>query len=256
MTDTTTPTNGAATAAATAAAQSIPAGDLGELMDAVVRKAVTAKFAETAKGIAAGVVEKLLTEQVREQMAETAAHEAELALNPPIVAPEPEPEPEREPEPESAPPAAEPEPELKYPDVETFVERHVAHLFRREVSMEGTESKIRWCRDWYLHGEVCSRFEALWMAFEALRQGPGTEQSTFWLNHFSPMMREILDPEGPFRYCTAFGGHHDKLAPLPCNPAPRVNPTQTQPPAPQLSGLVIPSGPTVYHQRVIRWDFP
>ncbi|MBV7708203.1 DUF4913 domain-containing protein [Nocardia nova] len=251
---TTTPTNGAgpadaaatnssAAAAGSAAAQFIPAAELGELMDAVVRKAVGAKFAETARDIAAEVVEKLLTPEIREQMAETAAHEAELALNPPVVTPEPEPEPVA---------AAEAEPELKYPDVETFVEKYVAHVFRREVSMQGTENKIRWCRDWYLHGEVHARFEALWMAFEALRQGPGPEQSSFWLNHFSPMMREIFDPEGPFKYCTVSGGHRDKLVPLPWNPAPRAGASQ----AGQFSGIVVPTGPTVHHQHIIRPEFP
>ncbi|MFG3525078.1 DUF4913 domain-containing protein [Nocardia nova] len=252
---TTTPTHGAgpadaaaaggATAAAgSAATQIIAPAELSELMDAVVRKAVSAKFAEQAKEIAAKVVEDLLTDEIREQMAETAAHEAELALNPPVaVEPEPEPEPVA---------AAEEQPKLKYPDVETFVEKHVAHLYRREVSMQGTENKIRWCRDWYLHGEVWARFEALWMAFEHLRQGPGPEQSAYWLNHFSPMMREIFDPEGPFKYCTVSGGHHDKLVPLPFNPAPRANPDQAR----QPSGIVVPTAPTVHHQRIIRTDFP
>ncbi|OBA68476.1 hypothetical protein A5780_00260, partial [Nocardia sp. 852002-20019_SCH5090214] len=198
------------------------------------------------KEIAAKVVEDLLTPEIREQMAETAAHEAELALNPPV-----EPAPEPEPEPVAA---AEAEPALKYPDVETFVEKHVAHLYRREVSMQGSEVKIRWCREWYLHGEVHARFEALWMAFEALRQGPGPEQSTYWLNHFSPMMREILDIEGPFKYCSVSGGHQEQLIALPFNPAPRANPSQAQ--TAQLSGIVVPTAPTVHHSHVVWPEFP
>ncbi|WP_063709979.1 DUF4913 domain-containing protein, partial [Nocardia transvalensis] len=226
MTDTTPSTNGAApatgdspdsggtTAAESAAAHSIPAGDLGELMDAAIRKAVSAQFATAAKDIAADVVAKFLTADVRKQMAETAVHEAEQALNPPPPVEEPEPEPEPE-------VPAEPEPPKRlYATVQAFVENYVCHVYRREVSDIGLEGKRRWCPEWWRHGEARGRFEALWTAFEALRHGETVEMSIFWLTHFAPTMAALLDPEGPFQYCSVPDGHRPDLVALPVAPAP------------------------------------
>ena len=246
MTDTTTATNGTGAAAGSAAAQIIPAAELGELMDAVVRKAVTAKFAEQARDIAAEVVEKLLTPEIREQMAETAAHEAELALNPPVLTePEPEPEPEQ---------VAEEGPKNKYPTVYAFVQDYVCNVYRREVAGSSRTAKqnFRWCPQWWRHGEARGRLNALWTAFEALRQGKTTEQSVFWLTHFGPQMNALMDPEGPFKHCSP-EGHNIRgvLAELPMDPWPGETEA-----AATASGLVVPTGPTVHHQHIIRTDFP
>lgn len=243
MTDTTT--NGAGPAADTAgsaAAQIIPAAELGELMDAVVRKAVTAKFAEQARDIAAEVVEKLLTPEIREQMAETAAHEAELALNPPVVI---------EPEPVVV---AEEKPKKEYENEYDFVQDYVCNVYRREIAGSSRTAKqnFRWCPQWWRHGEARGRLHALWMAFEALRQGENVEQSVFWLTHFGPQMAALMDPEGPFKHCSPEGHNvHGVLAKLPMDPWPGETEAEAT-----ASGLVVSTGPTVHHQRVIRTDFP
>ncbi|WP_280392813.1 DUF4913 domain-containing protein [Nocardia wallacei] len=220
MTDTTPHTNGVAangdgaTAAESAAAHSLPAADLGELMDAAIRKAVTAEFGAAAKDIAADVVSKFLTADVRKAMAETAIHEAELALNPPVPAEEPDPEPKPEAQDEPEPPRR------LYATVEDFVQEYVCELYRREVSEIGLEGKRRWCPEWWRHGEARARFEALHTAFEAMRQGETVEMSVFWLTHFGPTMQHLFDPEGPFKYCSVPKGHHAGLVALPVVPAP------------------------------------
>lgn len=262
MTDTTTSTNSAAAtngetaAAGAAAAQVITAGELGELMDAALRKAVAAKFAEAAKDTAAQVVEQFLTDDVRKQMTETAIHAAELALNPPVAEPEAEPAAEEE---QGEEQEAE-EPQTEYPDVQTFVQKYVCEVYRREVSDRGVKTQRRWCPQWWRHGEAKARFEALWMAFEALRQGETIEQSIFWLTHFGPTMAALLDPEGPFKYCSVAGGHQHQgaLVALPVVAAPEnysnSNPAaESEPEHP--AGLVIATVPT--RRRVLlRPEFP
>ncbi|WP_280336091.1 DUF4913 domain-containing protein [Nocardia wallacei] len=259
MTDTTS-INGAAAngdgavPAESPAAHSIPAADLGELMDTAIRKAVTAEFGAAAKDIAADVVAKFLTADMRKAMAETAIHEAELALNPPVPAEEPEPEPVAPDEPEP--------PRRLYATVEDFVQQYVCELYRREVSEIGLEGKRRWCPEWWRHGEARARFEALWMAFEALRHGETVEMSIFWLTHMGPTMAALLDPEGPFKYCSVPKGHHAGLVALPVVAAPEnYSNSDYQPdggeelPDHYAGGLVVETGPA-RRGRVVLERFP
>ncbi len=260
MTETTTPapggdpeTNGHTPPTATAGQQiPVPAAELGELMDAAIRKAVAAEFDAAARDIAAEVVDAFLTDEMREQMAETAAHEVELAFNPPATA---------EPEPESAPapaPTPEEEPQRLYANVYEFVEEYVAQVYRREVCERGVDAHRRWCPQWWRHGEARGRLKALWMAFEALRQGETVEQSIFWINHFAPHMNALFDPEGPFKYCSALDGHQsqDALVALPVVPWPGGDEDAVLAEPVHSSGLLLPTGATVHHRRVIRTEFP
>jgi hypothetical protein len=195
-------------------ADPVPQMDLGELLETAVRKAVTAQLAAQAKELAAGVVEAMLTPEVRAGMRETAILEAQIALNP-IPEPAPEPEPEPEPQTEAADEEEEtPQRKLLYPTVGAFVEDYVAKLYKREVTVQGSEKTFRWCPLWHVHGEVWGRMNALWRAFEHLRHGENTELSSFWLMHFDPHMAQILDPNGPFKYCSVREGHKAKLAAL------------------------------------------
>ncbi|MGW4719724.1 DUF4913 domain-containing protein [Nocardia sp. NPDC004260] len=248
MTDTTTDNNTSAEAIGSAAAQAIAGIELGELLDSAVRKAVGAQFAAAAKSIAAEVVGNFLTDEVRAQMTETAAHEAELALNPPVEAARAEVEPAGDGQEDE-----EQEPQQKYPTVQAFVEQWVSEVYRREVSERNIENKRRWCPQWWRHGEAKARLEALWHAFEALRQGETVEQSLFWLVHVDPHMTRLLDPEGPFKYCSPNKGHHAELAALPVVPAP-ANYSSRDVVTEHPSGLVIPTGPA--RRRVVIAQFP
>lgn len=255
MTDTITTDN----SAEAAAAQAIPSGiELGELLDAAVRKAVGAKFADAAKGIADKVVGDFLTDEVRAQMTETAIHEAELALNPPIEVPEPDDEDQDDGEQEDTAEAEEQQPERRYPTVQAFVEGWVSEVYRRETTEHNIENHRRWCPEWWRHGEAKARLEALWDAFETLRQGESVEKSVFWLVHADPHMTRLFDPDGVFKYCSPREGHHGHLAALPVVPAPAnysssdIDDEVTEP---HPSGLVIPTVSS--RSRVVfRTDFP
>lgn len=237
------------TAAAAAATEHVAAGELSELMDAAIRRAVGVRFAKAADSIAEEVVAAMLTPELREQMTETAAHEAELAINPPVVV-------DRDPD---APAAADDGPKPKYKTVEEFVERYVVQVFRRDVTSRNSDTSRRWCPQWWRHGEAWGRLEALWMAFEELRQGKGAEQSVFWINHFAPHMNALFDPDGIFKYCSATEGHHSGISTLPALPVvpfPGEGQVGHDPEPGTTSGLIVPASAGVTHRRVIRTDFP
>ncbi|MFF0637831.1 DUF4913 domain-containing protein [Nocardia sp. NPDC004151] len=201
------------------AAEVIPAEHLGELLEDAIRKAVGAQIGAKAKKIAEGVVATMLTPEVVAGMRETAIYEAELALNPPVVV-EPEPGPEPEPVVEAEEEQPEP-PQKEYRSLKAFVENYVTQIYRREVSKPGSEKTLRWCPEWWKHGEAVGRFSAMWRAFEALRQGETVEPSKWWTDHFDPHMDRLLDTQfGAFKYCSVAEGHKDKLCKLPCTPAP------------------------------------
>ncbi|GAB4590352.1 DUF4913 domain-containing protein [Nocardia sp. IFM 10818] len=230
--------------------QVIPDMDLGELFSDAIRKAVTAQINGQAKDIASGVVADMLTPEVIAGMRETAIHETEKALNPPV--PEVEPEPEPAPEPEEVEP---PKPQPKYASAKEFVEDYLTQVYRREVIERGAEEKVRWCPEWWKHGEATGRFEALHRAFEAARQGENAEMSAYWLNHMDQHMDRLFDVEGPFKYCSPAKGHDPRLSALPVVPAPDgIFGTGNEFITP--NGIVVPpASPGAVHRRQIL-DFP
>ncbi|MBF6358265.1 DUF4913 domain-containing protein [Nocardia higoensis] len=237
------------TAPETDAAAVIPQMDLGELLETAVARAVTASLAAKAKAIADDVVESMLTPEVLAGMRETAVLETTLALDP---------EPEPEPEPGTAGAAAVAETdddgdggEQMFASVEEFVEEYVAKLYRRDV--HGRDSQLAWCPRWWDHGEVYNRMTALHRAFEALRTGETTESSLFWLVHFDPHMARILDPEGPFKYCSVQHGHNrggECLRTLPTIAAP-AGTSDAEDYTPHSTALFVPA-PSVGTTRVVR----
>ncbi|WP_280301127.1 DUF4913 domain-containing protein [Nocardia neocaledoniensis] len=221
-TENTTENTEIADPSATEAAAVLGGVDLTESLSAAVRKAVNSQVAAAAKEIAAGAVTDFLTDDVVATMRETALLEAEAAVNPDaaaaIAAPaQPEPEPE-------AAPAAEPEEEprkLRFERLDLFVEQYVANMYRREVSRRGTEAKIRWCPQWWDHGEAVGRLDALWTAFEQMRLGEGSEMAAWWTQFADPLMAALFDIEGVFKYCSVTEGHNTTMKRLPTVPAPQ-----------------------------------
>jgi hypothetical protein len=218
---------------------------LTDALSEAVRKAVAAQVADAAKQIAKGVVKSTLTDAVAMGMAVAAQREAVAAVDP-----------NHEPEPEKAP-------ELVYRTVDAFVEKYIGLLYRREVSAIGREGHTRWCPEWWKHGEVSARFLALWRAFEQSRQGKGAEMNTWWVTHCDPQMAAILDPEGPFKYCSVGDGHRDKLVRLPTIAVPEGmfedghahDETTHDDAVVTSSRLILPNAPTG-NRRVVFKDFP
>ena len=222
----------------------VEAAELTDALTAAIRTAVAGQIAAAAKQAADGVLAEALTDDVVVGMRNTAVSEARAAVDPELVVEEPAPEP----------------PELRYRTLPMFVEQHLANVYRREVSARGSESTRRWCPCWWDHGEALSRFAALWRSFEQLRQGTGSEMATWWTQYADPIMTMILDPHGPFEYCSVLEGHKAEMPRLPCVAPPEglfedghaYDPEHQPTTAPLTSSrLILPNAPTGNRRVVI-----
>lgn len=88
-----------------------------------------------------------------------------------------------------------------YADVYEFVHEFLIHIYARRVSRQN--SRFRWCAQWYLHPEAVSRLEALWKAFEHLRQDPTLGPATWWRDYTDPTMLALTASDGTFAECSA-----------------------------------------------------
>ncbi|MDE1674358.1 DUF4913 domain-containing protein [Nocardia gipuzkoensis] len=219
--------------------------ELTEALSGAVRKAVNSQVSEAAQLIAKGVVDKVLTEPVAEEMRVAAVRDAIAAVDP-----------SHQPE--------DPVAKLKYRNLELFVSKFIAQLYRRDAIREGSQKKLRWCPQWWDHGEAVARLSALWRAFERMRQGDGVEMSVWWLHHADPTMDRLLDPDnGPFKWCSVPDGHVRRLQALPVVEIPEAlkfpdgyDYDYDVPPSAAVTGtgLYLPSAP-FQTRRVIR-EFP
>ncbi|WP_051153215.1 DUF4913 domain-containing protein [Nocardia niigatensis] len=201
MSDTTNPQPTPATSASTPVEQVTALTD--ELRPKLARKARTAvndQLKDLAKEMAQAALEPLLTPEVREQLQAVADEEAAKQLATELAG------------------AEEPR-ELVFKTVKAFVDGYVTVLYRRD-SGEFNESRVAWCPQWWKHGEAFARMDAAWSAFEHLRLDGTTGMSVFWNQHLDPAMAVLLDPEGPFRYCSPSRGHSEELQPLDSPDAP------------------------------------
>ncbi|MBF4592073.1 DUF4913 domain-containing protein [Curtobacterium sp. VKM Ac-1395] len=106
------------------------------------------------------------------------------------------------------------EPETYFGSVDEFVRDFLVTQYRREIS---PMSQFRWDARWWLHPEAVSRLEALWRAWEHLRNDPATGMSVWWRDHADHHMGVLLSADGPF------GKTSDTTepgAPLPYAPPP------------------------------------
>ena len=76
-----------------------------------------------------------------------------------------------------------------------------------------------WCPQWWRHAEAVARLEALWRAWEHLRQDPATGLSVWFRDHADHHMTMLLDADGPFKGCDGNHGEHP-LEELPHEPPP------------------------------------
>ncbi|MDT9688409.1 DUF4913 domain-containing protein [Streptomyces sp. P9(2023)] len=131
-----------------------------------------------------------------------------------------EPQPSQPPQPPAQAPQQQPADEdpgeFLYADVFVFVTEYLANMLRRRVN----GSSSTWCPRWWAHPEAGARLTALWLAWEHLRQEPGTGMSTWWLHHADPHLRVLMDPDmGPFAACSPKDGHTAyPFDPLPLEP--------------------------------------
>jgi hypothetical protein len=104
-----------------------------------------------------------------------------------------------------------------YPNLAEFVRDTLATTYRRQLDVG---AGVTWCPQWWRHPEAISRLEALWRAWEFLRLDEDTGMSVWWRDHADHHMPVLLSTDGPFHGCSPDGGHHTKVAPLPCEEPP------------------------------------
>jgi Domain of unknown function (DUF4913) len=106
-------------------------------------------------------------------------------------------------------------PGLYYLTLGEWVQEWLLPVYRRSV--RGHERT--WCPQWWKHAEAVARLEALWRAWEHLRQDPATGLSVWFRDHADHHMTVLLDADGPFKGCD--GRHCDHpLDELPHEPPP------------------------------------
>lgn len=108
------------------------------------------------------------------------------------------------------------QPELFYGSVMEFFEDKLWPNYLRKVGPQGVR---RWSAHWWTNGEVLSRMEGIWRAWECLRLDPTTGISVWWRDHVDSHMAQICDVEGPFRNSEDssenYGGRLPHVSPMP-----------------------------------------
>ncbi|WP_087508873.1 DUF4913 domain-containing protein [Cellulomonas iranensis] len=91
-----------------------------------------------------------------------------------------------------------PAPTLYYGSVDEFVREYLRNVYRRRI--DGWHRC--WAGEWWRYEEAVIRLEALWRAWEHLRQDPATGMSVWWRDHADHHMAMLMDPDGPFAEAT------------------------------------------------------
>lgn len=85
-------------------------------------------------------------------------------------------------------------PELYFGSVDEWVREWLRFMYRRRI-----DGKNRfWRADWWRDGEAVSRLDALWRAWEHLRQEGGTGLSSWWRDHADYHLAVLTSADGPF----------------------------------------------------------
>jgi len=108
-----------------------------------------------------------------------------------------------------------PAPQAKpaHPSLGDFVGDYLLPMFTRPT----LGGRWLWCPHWWEHSEAVSRLTALWHAWEALRDQPGTAFGSWYREHLDHHLPILMGPDGPFRDCA--NGHYTP-DPLPASPLP------------------------------------
>ncbi|CAI9411746.1 DUF4913 domain-containing protein [Aestuariimicrobium sp. T2.26MG-19.2B] len=120
-------------------------------------------------------------------------------------------------DPEPAPPAATAgegaAPALMYESADQWLREWMLPNWRPPLG----ELKYRWCPRWWLHPEAVNRIEALWRAWEHLRNDGLLGASVWWRDHFTHHWGTLTGTDGPFAACK--NGDHKQADPLQAPPA-------------------------------------
>lgn len=105
-----------------------------------------------------------------------------------------------------------------YDSAAAWVEGYLSLVYWRRLG-----TRHVWCPKWWAHPEAVVRVEGMWRAWEKMRQADAALGIASWFTEVAdPMMRELLDPDGPFKGCSP---DHHRSKPetgmtLPVSPVP------------------------------------
>lgn len=105
---------------------------------------------------------------------------------------------------------------LYYGSVDEFVREYLRHIYKRRID---GRNKV-WAAKWWQYDEAIIRLEALWRAWEHLRQDPATGISIWLRDHADHHMNILLDPDGPFSGATTDENTNRRGEPLPYEAPP------------------------------------
>lgn len=86
-----------------------------------------------------------------------------------------------------------------YGSVDEFLREYLRSVYQRGIN---GRSRV-WAARWWEYPEAVIRLEALWRAWEHLRQDPTTGMSVWWRDHADHHMPALMDPDGAFAGASA-----------------------------------------------------
>lgn len=116
------------------------------------------------------------------------------------------------------PPDPDPEPVARFATLPAFVDWLTDEVYRVDV-FDTTDRT--WCPDWWQHPPAAILLDALWHAYEAMKEDPATGVSMWIRDHVYPHMDWLMSQYGPMAGCHWSRGHSPvPLRRLPVNPPP------------------------------------
>lgn len=183
--------------------------DVAEVVDSMARPAIARTLQKAVRDVVNEVVEAEVAEQLDPSVIEELQAQAATAARRSVGAALDELDEE---------PANE-EPELYFGSVDEFVRGFLLPNYKRRVDGQ----RVMWAAEWWKYAEAVARLDALWRAWEHLRQDAQTGMSVWFRDHAEHHMSILLSTDGPF---AAAGEGEDrentneKGEPLPYAPPP------------------------------------
>lgn len=107
-------------------------------------------------------------------------------------------------------------PPLEYPSLPAWVQEWLIPHWRHRLRTNETQ----WCAYWWKHAEAIHRLEAVWEAYEVMRQLDAPSLSVWTKDHLDPHMAALTSPVGPFLRCDAERDIHEQLPLWPTHEPP------------------------------------
>lgn len=158
--------------------------DVAQLVDDMARPALIRELQNAVRQAATEAVDAEVLEQLDPSVLEELQKQAATAARRSVAAALDELEEE----------PADEEPALYFGSVDEFVRGYLRPCYRRRVDGQ----RVVWAADWWRYPEAVARLDALWRAWEHLRQDAQTGMSVWFRDHAAHHMDVLLDPSGPF----------------------------------------------------------